>query len=312
MKLSEENQALLIQLQTLHDKGELHGMFPNIPNEVYHHPDCPGVSKSNLDSVNKSYNHYLQSIENARKEQEEPDFKDKFFVGTAFHTIVLEPELFDKTYACPPIQPKFDRRTKEGKAGYEEWVSRVLEPWEAENAGKARITEELMTQLNSMRNSVLAHAKIRNIIENSAKEVTFFWRDAKTGLTCRCRPDAISMEYGIVLDLKSTAMGADFVSFRRAMANYNYDKQAAFYLDGVKAVTGRDMQFIFCATEKEAPFGTQAFLAIEPIIDVGRQLYRKSLDKISAVHQGKEPKGYSQDIIDIDLPAWGYDVEARS
>lgn len=311
MNLSPENSELLGQLKTLHAENKLEGMFPNIPNEVYHHPECPGVSNSNLTKAAVSYDHYLQTLAEYKDEHAEADFKDKFFVGTAYHMITLEPELFDKLFAVPPTQPKYDRRTKSGKEAHDYWEANIYSPWVKENDGKTHLDLETFNQLSEMKNATLKNPKLKKIIENSAKEVTFFWRDEKTGITCRCRPDALSMEFGIVLDLKSTATGADFISFRKAMAKFNYDQQCAFYLDGIKKVTGRDMSFVFGVCEKKAPFGVQAFAPVEPVIDVGRTLYRRALDKIAAVHQGKAPSGYSQEIVDIDLPAWGFDVESR-
>lgn len=312
MNLSPENSELLTQLKTLHDANKLEGMFPNIPNEVYHHPECPGVSKSNLDSVAISYDHYLQSMAEKKDEHAQDDFKDKFFIGTAYHMMTLEPELFDKTFAVPPTQPKYDRRTKSGKEAFEYWEATVYSPWIKENDGKTHLDLETFNQLSAMKDATLKNARLKKIIENSAKEVTFFWRDEKTGITCRCRPDAISMEFGIVLDLKSTGTGADFISFRKAMVNFNYDRQAAFYLDGIQKVTGRKMNFVFGVCEKKEPFGVQAFSPVEPVLEVGRLLYRKSLDRIAAVHQGKAPSGYAQEIVDIDLPAWGFDVDSRT
>jgi hypothetical protein len=204
MMLSEENQKLLLQLQELHNKGQLTGQFTNIPDEVYHHPDCPGVSNSNLTTISKSYDHYLASLEEARKERSENDFKDKFFLGRAYHMLTLEPDRFYSMFSVCPTEPKVDKRTKVGKETYLEWEKTILDPWEKENQGKIRMPIELWEQLHAMTKATLEHPVAGPLIKASAREVTFFWRDEKTGITCKCRADAINFEYGIIIDLKST------------------------------------------------------------------------------------------------------------
>ena len=73
----------------------------DLTNEDYH--ARPEISKSSLDRIHKSIDHY------------EAPWKpptDKMRMGTAFHTLILEPELFDAQFVQGT---KLDGRTAEGK-----------------------------------------------------------------------------------------------------------------------------------------------------------------------------------------------------
>ena len=63
-----------------------------ISNAEYHALDY--VSKSHLDEVNKSPYHYWDKYINPNRVIQEPT--KQMILGSAFHSLVLEPELFDK------------------------------------------------------------------------------------------------------------------------------------------------------------------------------------------------------------------------
>lgn len=85
----------LDELLELHQTTELHGFY-DVPDEVYFHPDCPGVSRSYLNGINISPRHWY--VESQKPKEE----KNCFRVGTAVHMALLEPEKFEKTYVVLP------------------------------------------------------------------------------------------------------------------------------------------------------------------------------------------------------------------
>lgn len=94
------------------------GIYFDISNEDYHAGD--GVSKSQLDMVAK--NPALLKWVQAAPEDEEK--KSALDMGTALHCLLLEPGEFDKRFI---VSPKFDRRTKQGKADEEAFLSDVAD-----------------------------------------------------------------------------------------------------------------------------------------------------------------------------------------
>src|SRR6478609_9326519 len=73
---------------------------------------APGINASGLKRILRSPAHFQASL----TEPEEPT--ESLEYGKLLHFIVLEPELFE---ARCVVQPKFDLRTKVGKAGLAEW-----------------------------------------------------------------------------------------------------------------------------------------------------------------------------------------------
>ncbi len=264
----------------------------HLPIQVYHSSEA--ISHSGIVQLLKSPEHYLQY----KIGSVEPTPAMEF--GLAFHGFILEPEVFSKDYV---LAPKFDRRTKEGKE--------TAAKWDVENAGKTPLTAEQMDTLAAMRVSVFNHAGAARMLNDGEAETSLFWTDDYTGLPCRIRPDWMC-EYGMA-DLKSCC-GASKDVFSKAIANLGYDVQAAFYTDGMKAVTGKSVNFYFIAVEKNAPFSTACYIASQEMIEVGRAKYRGALELLKWCQENKQFPGYQPggEIETIDLPRWAanFDIEA--
>ena len=84
MTLSKEHQSILKTLQDLHARKELEGSFDDIPIEVYHNPQCPGISSTQIKTVlNKSVLHLQHAKEDT----------DGLMFGRLFHSFISEPHL---------------------------------------------------------------------------------------------------------------------------------------------------------------------------------------------------------------------------
>lgn len=69
------------------------GVYDNIPNHEYH--GGPGISKSGLDLIARSPLHY-KAVVDAANDNREPTPAQK--LGTAFHCLLLEPDVFVREY----------------------------------------------------------------------------------------------------------------------------------------------------------------------------------------------------------------------
>lgn len=279
-------------LETLKQKAKdssLSGLFECLPNEIYHHPECPGLSKSQLCTIARSYSHL--SKENSST--------PALLLGSLFHDLVLMGDEFcEQTYA---VERKFGRTKAELEAKAE---------WYGSLGNTQPVSQDIYDTARTMRDAVLGHSLASSILEGTLNEQSFFWDDPTTGELCKCRPDARRDADNLLIDLKSTT-DASFVSFRKSMANYTYDIQAAFYLDGVSEVLQRKHEnFVFIAVEKAPPFGVAVYHINEAAIEVGRELYKKLLKKAKEDRE-KNQLGYPQLIQTIDLPAWAFDLESR-
>ncbi len=218
-------------------------------------------------------------------------------LGTAFHTALLEKERFGETFV---VTPKFDRRTKEGKA-------QAL-AWEAENSGKINLTLDQVEAIGRMVLAVRAHQGARQLLSCGLMETSGFWLDKQTEIECKFRPDFLAIDNETItamIDVK-TCVDASVEGFARAIATQGYDVQSAFYQDGMKALAGMAVPFYFIAIEKDAPYAVAVYRASEAMLEVGREKYQASLQLLQWC-QGRDiwPAYQPDGVIEtIDLSRW--------
>ena len=218
--------------------------------------------------------------------------------GTAVHTYVLEQDRFAEEFV---VAEKFDRRTKEGK----EAAAR----FEEANQGKIVITSEEMATLTLVQRAVFAHQGAARLLSVGDAELSAFWTNADTGLNCKCRPDWFNGE--AIVDLK-TCVDASSSGFSKSIANFGYDIQAAYYVDGIKAVTGMELPFLFVAVEKDAPHAVAVYRADPDVIEIGRKKYRAALQLLKWCQASGNWPAYQPggEIELISLPRWAANTEA--
>jgi hypothetical protein len=259
-------------------------------NHAYHADQALGHSR--LLKVLRSPEHYKDSIENPM----EPTAAMAF--GTAVHAAVLEPELFDSQFG---VMPKFDRRTKEGKE--------AAAKFESENLGKTMITEDDLNAIATIKNSIAQHIGAATKLKNGAAELSGFWTDVDSGVNCKIRPDwLIQDENGNVigiLDVKTTK-DASLDGFSKAIANFGYDVQAAWYQEGAKQILGKELPFYFLCVETSAPYNVALYKSSSELIEVGRKKMRAGLEIFKWCTDTKQWPGYQPtgEEEEISLPRW--------
>jgi hypothetical protein len=171
------------------------------------------------------------------KEQSKP-----FYLGSAVHTLVLEPENFDFEYA---VKQKVDGRTKEGKF-YNEKFALLSE-------GKIVIDTEVYEQALSMAVAVRNNAMAESLLMDNQFEKSIYFTHELTGLQCKVRPDA--WLGSIVSDLKTTS-DASFRAFQSSAYKYGYFLQAGMIKVALKSI-GIDLERFLCiAVENSKPYVT--------------------------------------------------------
>jgi exodeoxyribonuclease VIII len=219
--------------------------------------------------------------------------------GRVFHSYILEPEKFAEQYAV--LEEKIDRRTKEGKALWAEWVEA--------HPGKEAVDKPTATKLERMRQSILAHPSAAQALSDGVAEQSAFWLHTigvDTPILCKGRFDYINPA-GFIVDIKTT-QDARAEAFSRSCWNYRYHVQDAYYLDGYKEITKIEPEgFLTIAIEKEPPYALEVYIANEEMVDQGRREYLADLRVYAeCVRTGNWP-AYSQDDKSIMLPVWAQD-----
>lgn len=110
------------------------------------------------------------------------------------------------------------------------------------------------------------------VLRFSRKETVQLWTDPATGLDLKSKLD-ITHKGRLVVDIKSTSCRS-YADFLTKCEQYDYDRQAAFYLDSIGA-----KKFVFVAVQKVKPYNVWLveYSTRSPFIETGRKKYRALL-----------------------------------
>jgi len=262
---------------------------PGLSNEAYH--ALKAVSPSQIKILRRSPLHYFDQFLAEDREKKPPT--EAMLKGTALHTAILEPQLWDSTIAVPPHA--FDRRTKVGKELAAEFAK--------ESAGKIVLSPDDADEVRRMADAVRNHPAARFLLElPGRREASYTWTDQVTGLECKTRPDWHSEDRRIVVDVK-TAQDASRAEFSRSISNYEYHVQAAWNLDA----QGGEL-FLSLVVENARPYGVAVYPASEAMLEAGRRRIQSGMAQLAECWRTNSWPSYGDEIqVPIELPAWNKD-----
>ncbi len=259
------------------------GVYPDMDGATYHAVDA--LSSSGAKKILRSPAHFKLM----RDQVSEPT--DAMLLGSAIHCGILEPQHFAERVVC---SQKFDRRTKEGRAGFE--------MFHMEHAGKIILGADDHERAQRCVESIRKHPAASKLLDGARTEVSVFWRDGKHGVACKSRFDALNL--GGVIDVKS-AQDASADSFSRTVASYAYHLQSAFYLNAHEhALDSTPQFFTFVVVETEQPYCVACYELGRASILAGAALCEVALERYAEALKTGEWKGYEPTIQPIEAPAW--------
>ena len=252
------------------------------------------IHSSDIKLIDKSINHLLK-----RGDIEETP---ALTLGTLAHFVIVPDtglENFDSTYL---VMPKVDRRTKQGRQIHDDCEAK------AKAEGKILITQEDFTKVMAWRDNVFNDPMTSNVFKNSKglNEVSGFFKHPEiSGINGAIRVDKLLEDKKIAIDLKTT-VSAHPNAFKYTIKKYRYDIQAAWYIDGLKQLTGDDYDFLFVACEKQSPFNVQVYRLSELDINMARDDIFQILEYYKSYMNAPESKkhtmtGYFSGIQTISL-----------
>lgn len=268
------------------------GLYPGMPEDVYHADPVPGGSLSSTGarkllppSCPAKFKHWLDYGQAP---------KDAFDLGHAAHLKVLGTGAELVVVEAPDWRTK---AAKEAKAT-------------AHAAGKVPLLESDHQRVVDMAAAVRRHPIAGPLLapEAGQAEVSAFWIDQATGVWCRARYDflrhAVPGRRRLIVDYKTTTC-ADPETIRRTVSSYGYFQQDAHYGDGaVRLGLADDPAFVLVFQETEAPY-LITVVQLDPIARrIGRDLNAQALGIYAECARTGEWPGYSNDIELIALPAW--------
>lgn len=182
--------------------------------------------------------------------------------------------------------------------------------WERNNGHRIVLSSDEWDQLHAMRDAVMSHPKAAALLSKKGKaEQSVYWRDAVTGVLCRCRPDYLTDD-DFVIDLKSTE-DASPQEFAKSVASWRYHVQHPFYADGLTAVRRPPKAFVFIACEKKAPYAVGVYVLDAAAVELGRMQYSRELAVYAECLKTNHWPAYSDRIEELVLPGWYLNSHAQ-
>lgn len=232
-----------------------------------------------------------------RYEQDHPPARKKELdFGTAVHTYVLGsgPEL--------AVVHEADWRSKHAQT---QKISAIRED-------KVPLLLSEFEQVKEMARILREHPVAGALFAEGAGEAekSLYWVDRETGVTCRARPDWIPNNGGgrlVLPDLKTT-VAADDESVSKHLHNYGYHQQAAWYLEGARALGlgGRDATFVLVFQEKTPPYLVRTFQIDLTALQIAAAKNRRARHIFADCTASGVWPGYSDDTRTdfASLPPW--------
>ncbi|MFE0699159.1 PD-(D/E)XK nuclease-like domain-containing protein [Streptomyces sp. NPDC058872] len=264
------------------------GLYPDLTAEEYH------AQRTSLSSTGARI--MLKAPALHRYEQDHPQpRRDTFDFGTAAHRVVLGdgPELV-------AIEAT-DWRTKAAREERDEVAA----------AGGIGLLAADYDRVHEMADAIRRHPIASALFApgSGRPEQSLFWRDERTGIMRRARTDWLPNPRDgrlIVPDYKTT-VSAHPEALARSVETYGYHQQAAWYLDGIRALElDEKPAFLLVFQEKTAPYLITVVELDMPTLRIGVAKNERALDMYRmCVETGRWP-GYvpEHEPFYLSLPAW--------
>ncbi len=209
--------------------------------------------------------------------------------GRLLHCMVLTPEVLADGYVCAP---QVDRRTKEGKATFAEFEARA--------AGKQVVPADVWAEAERMAFEIERHPGAARLLAGTERELSLV--GTLMGVGSKARIDAYN-PIGACVDVKTTRGLASREEFERAIVNWGYGIQAAWYRLALRAAGLKCEHVAFVVVEKAEPYAVAVFRLADDVIDY----FDAELPRLVAAWQDAQAnpsRAWPDTVQDIGVPAW--------
>lgn len=228
----------------------------HVSNAEYH-ADKKYLSSSNLKTLLKNPQQFYEEKILGLKT---PSVGSHFDEGSLTHSYILEPQVVQREYAFYPGMRK-------AGAEYEEF--------KLANKGKMVISRPQAVRVEQYVKAYRKNQSAVSLIKQGTPEHTMCTEIA--GVPVKARTDWISIDDGIIVDVKTTGMPADLDSFRLTMNNFSYDLSAALYAMVAEQIYGKAFEFYFVVIDKKS-FVCHVYKASEETMRKGQMQVLKALE----------------------------------
>lgn len=258
-------------------------------NSEYHRIDA--ISSSRLKEIAKGLANYKVYL-NQEKER-----KKHFDFGNALHTLILQPDEFQRNLKQPPDIPKTSNANKEIWKEFEASLTEdnfVIKP------------EELIT-LNEMKEALLKaypyYGNLNPDIQDIEKPYFFEYM----GFDCKLKADIIDYNLMIIDDLKTIDCNGKFsdtdyfqYQLQWRIKDLAYHRQAAFYKLGLSAMIDGEFKNTLTFIETAPPYKIFKITLTNEMLQIGKN----DIDRILKNYRSeleRESKGETTSVYEFDI-----------
>lgn len=259
-------------------------------NNAEYHADTSAISASGLKLFMRSPAHYYAAYLDPNRIERSPT--PAMRVGTATHCAILEPERFSAEYIA--LTEGLDRRTKEGKQAYADLLA----------TGAELLTSDDMSLVVNMACAFRDNATSRALFDRKHVVEQSIFAEVN-GVACKCRPDFMTADGLMVMDVKTTS-DASPESFGKSAWSLGYHIQAAFYRRVIQSATGITPEFIFGCVESDRPYLTAYYTVPQYLLDYADGVIDALLEQYAECLRSGIWHGYIAEIEPQELSVPGY------
>lgn len=263
--------------------------------DTYHADPCtaPSLSSSiarTLLSYSPRHAWFEHPQLNPNVERED---KEMFDLGTAAHAYLLEGEsgfvIVDATdWRTKAAKDERDQARLDGK------IPLLAHKW-----------QDVQDMATAARMQLGDHEATPIPFRGGKPEQTLIWREGD--IWCRARLDWLHDDHSAIDDLKTTQASANPDVWTRAMFGAGYDIQAAFYLRGLRAISGggaRGTVFRFIAQENFRPFALSVIGLAPDALALADRKVERAIALWGDCLKRNRWAGYPLQVCYAELPPW--------
>jgi hypothetical protein len=222
----------------------------------------------------------------------------KMDIGTIVHGLVLEG---DESRLV--IVEADDWRTKVAKETRDAARLAGLVPVLAGDMGMIR-------EIAAAARSAIANSELASAFTPQAgkAEQTLIWQEGEIWL--RSRPDWLTNDHRLIIDLKTTAGSAEPSAWLRTMLGNGNDLQAVLGLRGIKALDPSSRcSFVFWCVEQNPPYSS-SFISLSPqFLELSEHKLKRAIELWSDCTMTNTWPGYPSRICYLEPPQWEWTRE---
>jgi hypothetical protein len=271
------------------------GIHADIPPDRYHADPCEQPSLSHSIAhllLTRSPAHARTAHPRLNPAHQEKDANGAMDFGTAAHALLLQ-----GLDVCHIVD------------GFTDWKKQVArdERDQARAEGLVPLLRKDWDSMCAFCESVRAQLREFDIrprpLTDGLPEQTLIWQE--DGIWCRARADWLHNSERHIDDLKTTGTSANpYVWARNRLFADGKDVQAAHYLAGLRAVTGRRGDWRFIVAETDPPYAVSVISLAPDALELAERKRARALELWKRCLETGEWPAYARQVAYAEAPGW--------